>query len=113
MPRPIIKRKIFRKFNTTYFKPAGIPMIELEEVVLTNEETEAIRLKDVEGLGQSECAEKMGISQPTFFRVIKKAREKIAEALINGKAIRIEGGSFEFYGRGFGKMKRFRGEKNE
>jgi predicted DNA-binding protein (UPF0251 family) len=66
----------------------------LEDVGLTVEEVEAVRLKDVEGLQQEECAERMHISRPTFHRVLGSARRKIADALINGKAIRIEGGNF-------------------
>lgn len=79
----------------TFFKPAGMPLRDLEEVRLTVEEAEAIRLKDLEGLEQEEAAEKMDISRPTFQRVLYSARQKIADALLNGKAIRIEGGNFE------------------
>jgi predicted DNA-binding protein (UPF0251 family) len=78
-----------------YFKPAGIPLRALEEIRLTVEEAEAIRLKDLEGLEQEEGAERMNISRPTFQRVLASARQKLANALLNGKAIRIEGGNFE------------------
>jgi predicted DNA-binding protein (UPF0251 family) len=90
MVRPRLCRKI--KFNpsVTYFKPQGIPLRELEEIILPLEEYEAIRLKDLEGLEQNECAKKMNISQPTFNRSIISARKKIAEAIIKGKAIKIE-----------------------
>lgn len=81
--------------SETYYKPAGIPLRELEEVNLTIEELEAIRLKDLEGLDQEKCATQMGISRTTFQRVLYVARSKIAEALVKGKAIRIEGGDFE------------------
>jgi len=81
--------------ETTYFKPAGVPLRELEEVVLTVCEFEAIRLKDLEGLEQEECAKKMDISQPTFFRLLDSARKKIADAIVNGKAIKIEGGVYK------------------
>ena len=87
--------------TVTYFKPAGIPMQLLEESCLTVEEVEALRLKDVEGLEQEEGAEKMGVSRPTFQRVLASARHKIADALLNGKAIRIEGGNFELALRRF------------
>jgi predicted DNA-binding protein (UPF0251 family) len=79
----------------TYFKPAGIRMIDLEEINLTVDEYEAVRLKDLEGLEQEECARKMNISQPTFHRLVLSARKKIADSIVNGKAIRIEGGDFE------------------
>jgi len=97
--------------DVTYFKPRGIPMASLEEVILNVEEFEAVRLKDLEGLEQEECAKKMNISQPTFHRLILSARKKIAEAIVNGKAIKIEGGSFRMatqeergrFGRGRGR----------
>ena len=95
MPRPIKWRRVTFIPEATYFKPAGIPMRVLEEVCLSVEEAEAIRLKDMEGLEQEQSAEKMNISRPTFQRVLWSARQKIANALLNGKAIRIEGGNFE------------------
>jgi predicted DNA-binding protein (UPF0251 family) len=94
MPRPIKWRRVAFIPQVTYFKPAGIPLRALEEVGLTVEELEAIRLKDVEGLQQEECAERMRISRPTFHRVLESARQKVADALINGKAVRVEGGNF-------------------
>jgi predicted DNA-binding protein (UPF0251 family) len=68
---------------------------------LSVEEVEAIRLKDLEGLEQEECAHKMSISRPTFHRLLATARHKVADALITGKAIRIEGGNFEMATRRF------------
>ncbi len=62
---------------------------------LSVEELEALRLKDLEGLDQEECATRMGISRPTFQRILYAARAKVAEALVSGKAIRIAGGDFE------------------
>lgn len=84
--------------DATYFKPVGVPLKELEEVVLAVEELEALRLKDIEGLEQEECAEKMNVSRPTFVRVINTARRKVAEALVKGYAIRIEGGNYQIVG---------------
>jgi predicted DNA-binding protein (UPF0251 family) len=81
--------------TVTYFKPAGIPLRALEEVVLSVEEAEALRLKELEGLEQEEGAEKMNISRPTFQRVLASARQKIADAILNGKAVNIKGGNFE------------------
>ena len=95
MPRPPKCRRVAYLPNATYFKPAGIPLRALEEVRLSVEEAEAIRLKDLEGLEQEQGAERMSISRPTFQRVLASGRQKIADALLNGKAIRIEGGSFE------------------
>jgi uncharacterized protein len=97
MPRPRICRRICFNPNITYFKPRGIPLQKLEEVTLKIEEFEAIRLKDLEGLEQGVCAKKMKVSQPTFHRMVLSARKKISEAIVNGKAIKIEGGSFRIY----------------
>jgi predicted DNA-binding protein (UPF0251 family) len=101
MPRPPKCRRVAFLPNVTYFKPAGIPLRALDEVRLSVEEAEAIRLKDLEGLEQEEGAERMNISRPTFQRVLVSARQKVADALLNGKAIRIEGGNFEMASRRF------------
>jgi uncharacterized protein len=101
MPRPPKCRRVDFIPDVTFFKPAGIPLRALEEVCLSVEEVEAIRLKDMEGLEQEEGAEKMNVSRPTFQRVLFSARQKIADALLNGKAIRIEGGNFEMAVRRF------------
>ena len=95
MPRPRVCRRVRLEPNVTYFKPAGIPIRSLEEVILRVDEFEAIRLKDMEGLEQEKAAKKMGISQPTFFRLLDSARKKIADAIVNGKAIKIEGGHYK------------------
>lgn len=106
MPRPLKWRRVDFIPSVTHFKPAGIPLSALEEVSLTMEEVEAIRLKDMEGLEQEECAQRMSISRPTFHRVLESARKKLADALLNGKAIRIEGGHFEMAMRRFRCLKR-------
>lgn len=90
MPRPRNPRCIRFSPSATYFKPRGIPLRALEEVVLLAEETEALKLHDVDGFDQSAAAAKMKISQPTFARTLNSAYHKIADAIINGKAIRIE-----------------------
>ena len=95
MARPQKCRRVEFLPNATYFKPAGIPLRDLEEVCMSIEEVEAIRLKDLEGLEQEQGAEKMNISRPTFQRLLASARQRIADALLNGKAIRINGGNFE------------------
>jgi predicted DNA-binding protein (UPF0251 family) len=101
LPRPTKWRRVAFIPQVAYFKPAGVPQSILDKVLLSVEEAEAIRLKDLEGLQQEECAERMHISRPTFHRVLESARAKIADALINGKAIRIEGGNFEMATRRF------------
>jgi len=95
MPRPSKCRRVAFLPGVTYFKPAGIPLRLLEEVRLSIEEAEAIRLKELVGLDQELAAEKMNVSRPTFQRVLAEARRKIADALLNGKAVRIEGGNYE------------------
>ncbi len=90
MPRPHKHRRVLFNPNVLYFKPAGIHLKELEEVILFPDEFEAIRLKDLLGLDQNTCAKQMNISQPTFHRIVHSARKKIADAIINGKAIRIQ-----------------------
>lgn len=112
MARPRLCRRIMFKPGATYFKPAGVRMIELEESSLGFDEFEAVRLKDLEGLDEKECAKKMNISQPTFNRLVREARRKIADAIVHGKAIKIEGGDFKMVqprGLGRGRMAGGRG----
>ncbi|HOK04867.1 MAG TPA: DUF134 domain-containing protein [Victivallales bacterium] len=89
MVRPFCKRIVNGKPKAVYFKPAGIPMRFIGELALSLDEFEAIRLADYEGLYQEEAARKMGISRPTFSRIIESARKKVADAIVNGKALRI------------------------
>jgi predicted DNA-binding protein (UPF0251 family) len=92
MPRPKKNRWINDHPGVTYFKPQGIPLRLLEQVELGVDEFEAIRLADFEGLSQEEAAPHMNVSRATFGRIVTQARYKIADAMANGKAIRIEGG---------------------
>jgi len=93
MPRPTKCRKIDYRPETTFFKPAGIPVHDLEVVTLSLDELEALRLGDYEGLYHEDAARKMEISRQTFGNIIEAARKKTADALINGKALKIEGGT--------------------
>lgn len=92
MPR----RKCFRNISGPprcgLFKPAGMPGRDLEEVVLELDEFEALRLADAEGLYQDQAAEQMNVSRQTFGRIVESARGKVARALVNGMALRIQGG---------------------
>jgi predicted DNA-binding protein (UPF0251 family) len=92
MPRPKECRKVGCLPDKNYFKPKGIPASLLEEVILTLDEFEAMRLADFERLYQEDAAKKMNISRQTFGRIIETAHKKIADVLINGKALKIEGG---------------------
>ncbi len=98
MPRPRRMRRVRFGVNVDYFKPRGVPVSSLNVVELNIEELEAIRLYDYEGTDQTEAAKKMNVSQPTFHRILSSARKKIAEALVNGKAIQIQGGVYKMPG---------------
>jgi len=89
MPRPCIRRRVRGRPNSSYFKPAGIRMIELEETILTMPEFEAIRLVDLKEIPQEKAGKQMQISQSTLSRILKSGRKKIADAIVNGKAISI------------------------
>jgi len=89
MPRPRLRRRVRGKPNSNYFKPAGIPARELEDITLLPEEFESIRLVDYQNISQTEAGEKMNISQSTFSRILAQARKKISKAIIEGKAIQI------------------------
>jgi uncharacterized protein len=89
MPRPVKNRWIYGTYKEEVFKPRGRGMASLEEVCLEADELEALRLADHEGLYQSEAAEKMGISRQTFGNILKRAHEKVADALIHRKMIRM------------------------
>ena len=106
MPKPRKKRVVRFDPKATYFKPRGVPLSELEEVVLVIEELEALRLADLEDLDQTKAAKKMKISQSTFNRILASARKKTSEALVFGKAIKVEGGDYVMprgFGRGLGR----------
>jgi predicted DNA-binding protein (UPF0251 family) len=95
MARPRNCRRVGSVPESNYFKPRGIPLSMLEDVILTVDEFEAIRLADLESLYQEKAAEKMNVSRQTFGRIIDSAHKKVAEALVKGKALKIEGGEFE------------------
>jgi len=89
MPRPCIRRRVRGRPNSSYFKPAGIRMIELEETIITMPEFEAIRLVDLEEIPQEKAGKQMKVSQSTLSRILKSGRKKISDAIVNGKAISI------------------------
>jgi len=90
MARPIKPRCVYSNPRAYYFKPRGIPLRFLQEVVLASDEFEALKLHDYDALNQVEAAKKMNISQPTFGRILDRAYKKVAQALVLGKAIKIE-----------------------
>lgn len=99
MPRPFCRRRIAGQPAAPIFKPIGIPMLDLEEVVMSLDEFEAIRLADLDGLYQEQAAVQMNVSRATFSRIIEAAHRKMADVLVHGKALRIEGGSVQVEAR--------------
>jgi len=90
MARPIKPRKILFDPEVYFFKPRAVPLFKLKEVSLGRDELEALKYVDLEDLSQAKAARKMEISRSTFQRILSQARKKVAEALIKGKAIRVE-----------------------
>lgn len=105
MPRPVNDRRLDAPIESRVFKPGGIPMRSLEEVRLGFDEAEALRLADLEGLYQEAAARSMGVSRQTFGRIVEIARKKIADAILNGKALRIDGGEIVIRAEGERVMK--------
>jgi predicted DNA-binding protein (UPF0251 family) len=95
MPRPRKRRLLNRAPQAAVYKPAGVPLDGLRRVRLLQEELEALRLADLEGLTQEEAAGRMGVSRSTFQRIVAQARQQVARALAEGHALQIEGGTFE------------------
>ena len=96
MARPRFRRRIGWLPERSYFRPEGNEPFKLMEITLTLDEVEALRLADLMGLYQEEAAKRMNISRPTFGRILEVAHRKVADAIINGKAIKIMGGTVEF-----------------
>lgn len=92
--RPVLDKIVNTLPLFVYFKPQGISLDKLNEVVLTLEEIETLNLKDRQGLDQKDGAKEMGISRSTFQRLLKSARKKVITAIIEGKALKFEGGNF-------------------
>ena len=95
MVRPQKHRRVAFNPEISYFKPRGIPMFDLEEVRLTVDQREAIRLSDLLGMSHEDAGRRMGVSRATFGRIVQRARMAVADALINGKAINVEGGNYK------------------
>lgn len=94
MVRPKKNRIVAAQPEVSYFKPRGIPLRDLDEVVLTVDEREALRLADLEDYSHEEAGKHMGVSRATFGRILQTARKTMADALIHGKAIRVDGGVY-------------------
>ena len=96
MRGPYRKRRIQLPPNYKNFKPSGVPRNLLKSLTISVDEYEALRLADYEGLEHLQASEKMGISRPTFTRLIEKARRKMAKTIIEGLELVVEGGNIEF-----------------
>jgi predicted DNA-binding protein (UPF0251 family) len=106
MARPKRQRHVSFLPEVTYFKPRGISLSKLKEVNLSVDEFEALRLADWQEINQVKAAKEMKISQSTFQRILSSARKKIAQALVEGKAIKVKGGEIVMpfgFGRGVGR----------
>jgi predicted DNA-binding protein (UPF0251 family) len=95
MVRPQKSRFVKIDPKISYFKPRGVPMLDLEQVQLTVDELEALRLADFLAMSHEEAGKQMGVSRATFGRIVEQARKTVADALIHGKAINVEGGNYE------------------
>ena len=89
-----VKRRVSCFPKATYYKPREVPFCDLETIKLSIEKLEALRLCDLLNIEQNEAAEMMGVSRKTFWNDLQKAREKVVDALVNGKAIEITGGEY-------------------
>lgn len=92
MGRPHRGRQIGHQPDSTFFKPAGVPVKRLQTTTIALDELEAMRLVDGEELKQTEAAERMGISQSTIARLLASGRKKTALALAHGEALQLQQG---------------------
>ncbi len=94
MPRPRKRRRVWHEPQPAIFKPVGVPLRKLETIALLHEELEALRLVDLEERYQEDAAEQMNVSRSTIQRIVTEARRKVVQALVEGAALHIEGGTF-------------------
>ncbi len=120
MPRPRKWRKVCCLPESNLFGPMNAPNLDNKIIIMSVEEYETIRLIDLEGLMQEECADSMNVARTTVQRIYNDARKKIAEALVNGYVLKIEGGNYKLcedseqvYGCGKCRRHRFAGGLNE
>ncbi len=97
MARPRKWRRVCCIPENNLFGPLGVDINESDIVIMTVDEYEVIRLIDLEGLMQEECAQRMGVARTTIQRIYGEARQKIADSLVNDKALKIEGGDYKLY----------------
>jgi predicted DNA-binding protein (UPF0251 family) len=98
MPRPRKRRRVWHEPKPAIFKPVGVPLDQLKSITLLHEELEALRLVDLEGRYQEEAARQMNVSRSTLQRIVNEAHYKVVQALTEGAALHIEGGTFRVAG---------------
>jgi uncharacterized protein len=94
MPRPRKRRRVWHEPKPAIFKPVGVPLDQIKAITLLHEELEALRLVDLEGQYQEDAAEQMSVSRSTLQRIVSEARHKVVQALTEGAALHIKGGTF-------------------
>ncbi|WP_094228209.1 DUF134 domain-containing protein [Methanolobus psychrotolerans] len=99
MVRPRKRRMVNFEHNIRYFKPSGTCLNELDEINITIDELESLRLSYIENMKQDDAADKMHVHQSTYQRTLQRTLQKIADALVNGKSIRVEGGDYTMPGK--------------
>jgi predicted DNA-binding protein (UPF0251 family) len=97
--RPYCCRRIAGQPAASVFKPVGVSVLEIDQIMMSLDEFEAMRLADLDGLYQERAADEMKVSRTTFSRIIDSAHRKLADAIVHGKALRIEGGPVQVEGR--------------
>ena len=97
MTRPFKCRRISSSPKAYYFKPRAVPLCELEEIALQLDEFEALKLADLQKKHRAAAAAAMKVSRQTFGNILASARRKLADALVNGKALKIESGAAKMY----------------
>ena len=90
MPRPKLPRKVQCRAPYSLYKPNGVKGCTLPKILLAADELEALRLADMQGMGQQQAADEMGVSRQTLGNILGSARGKVASALVQGHALEIE-----------------------
>lgn len=118
MARPRKLRRVCFLPEKDEYGPINTQIKNKEIIIMTVDEYETIRLIDLEGMTQEQCADKMNVARTTVQRIYNDSRKKIATSLVNGQVLKIEGGDFKLCSEGgpnygCGRCKRMRKGKNE
>ncbi|WP_342304585.1 DUF134 domain-containing protein [Methanolobus sp. ZRKC5] len=99
MVRPRKRRMVNFEHDIRHFKPSDSRIESMDEINITIDELESLRLSYLEKMKQDDAAQKMEVHQSTFQRTLRRTLEKISDALVNGKSIRVEGGNYTMPGK--------------